>query len=466
MARKPQETTRKRPRNSQREPPREPTPEEEEEEEEEVEEEEEEDEEPQQPTRRRQAYGKQQQKPRHNRRSKALPELEEEEVAESSGASGLRARRKSAPAAGKKASKRRRRDGEDEEEEQEQEQEQEREEEEEEEEGGRPGDKGLAPVSKLVRLALAMEYQKKPIRRQDISEKVLGPKFKGEFKIVFQEAQEALKQIFGFQMVELPAITEKISLAQQRRQAAADAQRGDSNAGSTAAEAKKKKEAAGSKSWQLVSILPDIYRLPILISPQLPDDQTLLGIGSAIVTLVYLSGSSMGEKVLQRHLRKFGVEDRIPVEGNRESGKMENIMGRLVREGYLVKLKDEVIPGQEQTYTYVVGPRGKLEVGREGTTRFVKKIYEGVDGEVDEGFERKVNRALGKEPGQSGGGGGGGEGGEGAEEGEETGVGGRRTGGRARGGGGGKARGGGRAGRRRRADSEEEEEAGSDEYSD
>ncbi|KAF3206331.1 hypothetical protein TWF106_000716 [Orbilia oligospora] len=451
MARTPQETTRKRPRKSQREPTREPTPEEVEEEEEEEEEEDEEDEEPQQPARRRQTYSKQP-KSRHSRR--------ETEVAEPNDASGLRARRKGgAAAAGRRASKRRRSE---EEEEEEEEEEGAGEEEEEEEEGSRPGDKGLAPVSKLVRLALAMEYQKKPIRRQDITEKVLGPKFKGDFKIVFQEAQDALKNIFGFEMVELPAITERISLAQQRRQAAADAQRGDSNAGSTAAEQKRKKEASSSKSWQLVSILPDQYRLPILMSPQLPDDQTILGIGSAIVTLVYLSGRSVGEKVLLRHLRKFGVEDRIPVEGNRENGKMENIMGKLIREGYLVKLKDEVVPGQEQTYTYVVGPRGKLEVGREGATRFVKKIYEGVDGEVDEAFERKINRALGKEEGQNGGKGGG-------EEVEEAGGSGRRNEGRTRGGGSGKGRGGGRPGRRRRDDSEEdeeeEEEAGSDEDS-
>ncbi|RVD80582.1 uncharacterized protein DFL_008477 [Arthrobotrys flagrans] len=441
MARTQQAVTRKRPRKSQREPAGEPTPEGEEEE---VEEEEDE-EEPPQPARRRQAYGKQPAS-HHNHRSRPLKPEPEEEVVEPPDETSLRADRRGG---GKMASKRRRREEEEEEDDDDGDGDDEQQEAEEEEED-RAGEKGLGPVSKLVRLALAMEYQKKPIRRQDISEKVLGPKFKGDFKAVFQEAQEALRLVFGFEMVELPAITERISLAQQRRQAAADAQRGD---GGGATDQKKKKEAAGNKSWQLVSVLPDIYRLPVLLSPQLPDDQTILGIGSAVVALVYLSGRSIGETALKRHLRRFGIEDRIPVEGNRENGKMENIIGKLIREGYLVKLKDEVVPGQEQTYTFVVGPRGKLEFGRDGVTQYVKKIYEGVDGEVDGAFERKVNRALGKDEGQSGGGG---------EESGEAGG----SGGRTRGGGSGRGSGGrGTGGRRRRDDSEEGEEAESDEES-
>lgn len=116
-----------------------------------------------------------------------------------------------------------------------------------------------------------------------------------------------------------------------------------------------------------------------------------------ILTLVYLSGRSLNEATLKRHLRKLGIDERVLVEGNKESGKMENILGKMVKEGYLVKLKDEVVPGQDQSHTYVVGPRGKLEIGRGGVEEFVKQIYQGVDGEIDDGFDRKINRAIGKE---------------------------------------------------------------------
>ncbi|KAF3937084.1 hypothetical protein ABW19_dt0207197 [Dactylella cylindrospora] len=336
---------------------------------------------------------------RPSRRAVAQEEEEEEDENEDQeqlqNGSGLRARRPTG--------RRRRKKGDSDDEEEEDE-----EQEDEEDEAG-PGSRGVDPVSKLVRLALAMEYQKKPIRRQDISEKVLGAKHKADFKEVFAEAQDALRNVFGFSMVELPAQTEKITLAQQRRQAAAEAQRGGQ-----ATEKKKSAEKATVKSWHVINILPEKYRIPIVHAPVLPDDRTVLGIGMIIVAIVYLSSRSLSENTLRRHLRKFGIEDRIPVEGNRETGSMENIMGKLIREGYLVKLKDEVVLGQEQTFTYVIGPRGKLEMGREGVHNIVAKIYEGVDGEVDEGLERRINRAIGMDKDEKKGG----EGGEGIEEGE------------------------------------------------
>lgn len=71
-------------------------------------------------------------------------------------------------------------------------------------------------VKKLVRLALACEYQRKPIRRAEISEKVLaGGQGGRKFKEVFIRAQAELKGVFGMEMVELPA-REKVTIAQKR----------------------------------------------------------------------------------------------------------------------------------------------------------------------------------------------------------------------------------------------------------
>lgn len=67
---------------------------------------------------------------------------------------------------------------------------------------------------KLVRLALACEYQRRPIRRADVSEKVLGSQGR-QFKKVFEEAQIELRSVFGMEMVELPA-REKITLQERR----------------------------------------------------------------------------------------------------------------------------------------------------------------------------------------------------------------------------------------------------------
>ena len=70
-------------------------------------------------------------------------------------------------------------------------------------------------VRKFVRLALACEYSRTPIRRSEVSAKVLEQSGARQFKVVFEKTQETLKRVFGMQMVELPA-REKITLAQRR----------------------------------------------------------------------------------------------------------------------------------------------------------------------------------------------------------------------------------------------------------
>ena len=68
----------------------------------------------------------------------------------------------------------------------------------------------------MVRLALACEYQRKPIRRAEISEKVLGSGTGAKmFKHVFGSAQQELRSVFGMEMVELPG-REKVTVAQKR----------------------------------------------------------------------------------------------------------------------------------------------------------------------------------------------------------------------------------------------------------
>lgn len=69
-------------------------------------------------------------------------------------------------------------------------------------------------VKKLIRLALACEYQRRPIRRADVSEKVLGSAGR-QFKKVFEQAQMELRSVFGMEMVELPA-RERVTVQQKR----------------------------------------------------------------------------------------------------------------------------------------------------------------------------------------------------------------------------------------------------------
>lgn len=72
-------------------------------------------------------------------------------------------------------------------------------------------------VKKLVRLALACEYSRQPVRRNDISQKVLGEHASGarQFRPVFDDAQRVLRDRFGMQMVELP-LKDKVTVSQRR----------------------------------------------------------------------------------------------------------------------------------------------------------------------------------------------------------------------------------------------------------
>jgi len=54
----------------------------------------------------------------------------------------------------------------------------------------------------LVRLALFHEQRRMPLRRDEISKKVMGSQ-RGAFKVVFEEAQTILRGTFGMELVEL-----------------------------------------------------------------------------------------------------------------------------------------------------------------------------------------------------------------------------------------------------------------------
>lgn len=70
----------------------------------------------------------------------------------------------------------------------------------------------------------------------------------------------------------------------------------------------------------------------------------------------------------------------------------EKLLNRLAKEGYIEKRKDTT--GGEEVIDWVVGPRGKIEVGERGVQGFVRAVFEG-SGEDEEELERKLERSLG-----------------------------------------------------------------------
>lgn len=151
------------------------------------------------------------------------------------------------------------------------------------------------------------------------------------------------------------------------------------------------KAPASSKAYILTSILPEKYRVQdvILVPPKVPTSQTeatYVGLYSLIVSLVYLCGGQIAEARLDRYLQRMNAEPYTPLD------KTDKLLQRLCKEGYLVKIKDS--SSGEEMVEYMVGPRGKAEVGPKGAAGLVKTVY--ADSAVDD-LDARVQRSLGIE---------------------------------------------------------------------
>jgi DNA-binding PadR family transcriptional regulator len=86
------------------------------------------------------------------------------------------------------------------------------------------------------------------------------------------------------------------------------------------------------------------------------------------------------------------MEDRTPI---LEYDRTEKLVKRMERDGYIVKVKESTGTGDDDVY-WVVGPRGKVEVGENGVRGLAKTVFGAMETEEEEEeLERKIARSLG-----------------------------------------------------------------------
>ncbi|KAL8759289.1 MAG: hypothetical protein Q9184_003674 [Pyrenodesmia sp. 2 TL-2023] len=230
-------------------------------------------------------------------------------------------------------------------------------------------------VKKLVRLALASEYSRQPIRRTDITAKVLAPNTGRQFKPIFEQANHQLRSTFGCEMTEL-AQKEKVTVSQKR-----------------AAQRTQNSLSSSSKSYNLTSTIPPSLRTPaILPPPAVPtcaSESAYVGLYTFVLSLIYLSpGQSIPESRLEKQLKRVNADNYV-LSGE----KTETVIKRMEKQGYIVRVRERD-GGGEETVDFVVGPRGKAEVGERGVAGLVRKVWRKTGTEKEE-LEKRLVRSLG-----------------------------------------------------------------------
>ncbi|KAL7621246.1 hypothetical protein AAE478_008563 [Parahypoxylon ruwenzoriense] len=226
-------------------------------------------------------------------------------------------------------------------------------------------------VKKLVRYALACEYGRILIKRDGIRDKVLGNNPRS-FKRVFEGAQIQLQKVFGLEMAELP-VKEKRTLKEKQK----------ANARKSASQG-----TTSSRQYILVSSLPREYKSQSIIGPSripsAPEEAAYAGFYTMVISLIVLNGGELSDTKLRRYLTRLNASQNLPMD------RTDNVLQKLVRQTYVDKVVEKG-DGDEDTVTWCVGPRGRIEVSPESIVAVVTEVW----GELPDDFDKRIKRSLG-----------------------------------------------------------------------
>ncbi|KAG5650330.1 hypothetical protein H0H81_012602 [Sphagnurus paluster] len=262
----------------------------------------------------------------------------------------------------------------------------------------------------LVRLALFTEQRRVPLRREDITKKVLGPNTRA-FNHVFDRAQTILQQTFGMELIEL----------QTRAGLEADAANvEDQPSQARNATGVKKKEYAALTDETILEeesadILsddgdddddPHIRSYGSLISWSSSDQLGAVGILYTILALILVNGRTMSDMELRAQLKNLGLPPSghvtFSAQSTHKTLPVETYLATLIRQGYLDRTqvgdikkggkgkgakRARVTQADEEsgtTYEWRWGSRAQSEVGEKGVAKFIAEFMVGDAGDDDD----------------------------------------------------------------------------------
>ena len=182
------------------------------------------------------------------------------------------------------------------------------------------------------------------------------------------------------EMMELPA-REKVTIQQKRAAAKSQSQ-----------------SQKTVNAWILTSTLPAKFREhDILPPPKAPTAETeaqYAALYTFVVSCIMLNGGSLADSRLERYLSRVNANEVTPFTqsgGSAMMDKTEKLLKRMERDGYVVRIRDTT--GGDEVIEWMVGPRGKVEIGDQGVRGMVKEVY-GDIGDPQE-LNRRLERSLG-----------------------------------------------------------------------
>ncbi|KAI0064965.1 MAGE-domain-containing protein [Artomyces pyxidatus] len=306
------------------------------------------------------------------------------------------------------------------------------------EDEGTHGEQDIAKkANDLVRLALFQEQRRMPLRRDEISKKVMGSQ-RGSFKVVFEMAQGILREVFGMELVELQtraAAHESATGAEKEKAKSkkSSQQNGDANgegdeSRQTVTGMKKKAVAQGSKTYILRSTLhPIIIEHASLSDPEIlakeaedpaggvdfegdeagvrnygsmiawnsSDQLASVGVLYVILAVILVNGKVLSDMDLRTILRRLRLHPTTQLElsalATHRTLTVDAYLSQLLRQGYLDRIRlgganRGTQPGKrgrgvqsqaddgDTTWEWRWGPRAASEVGEAGIARFVAEF--------------------------------------------------------------------------------------------
>ncbi|KAI7895740.1 MAGE family-domain-containing protein [Mucor mucedo] len=228
-------------------------------------------------------------------------------------------------------------------------------------------------VKDVIRYALACEYKRKVVKREDITKIISqGGNKKVSFNNVMDLVRIKLNQVFGMDLVELPKLREKLNQSQTQLKNTQSTQAAES---STQAQSSTQAAAAARSGTSGTFILrynmKESYRTGEVLN-QSPEEYQQTGILYVILGLIFLNSQSMTSPDLYSHLDRLKIS-----KSNSASEDRDKLLELFIKNQHLKKTKRPDTSGDDTEFDYTWGARAKLELSPENMVQFLLQFYDG-----------------------------------------------------------------------------------------